>query len=144
MTVPQWTLLYFAIWTLLTLIFTVAIIRFQWIFTGKVQPKDIRADIVQGSPRYCRAMRAHANCVENLPVYGVIIFALTLLKLDSSLLNILASVFIVSRVCQTVTHVVFNDSNGMVTFRFLFFLIQIIIMFWMVGIIFASQFHSSI
>lgn len=138
MTIPQWTLLYFALWTLLTLIFTVGVMRFHLILTGKTQPKEFRADVVQGSPRYRQAIRAHANCVENLPVYGAIIFGLTLLKLDSSLLNTLAIIFIISRVCQTITHIALADSNRMVSIRFLFFFIQLVIMLWMIAMIIAT------
>jgi len=142
MTVPQWTLLYFALWTLLTLIFSVGVMRFHLIFTGKSQPNEFCADTPQGSSRYRRAMRAHANCVENLPIYGAIILALTVLKLDSSALNVLASIFIIMRICQTITHITFNETNRMVSFRFLFFFIQIVIMFWMAGIIFSTSHFS--
>ncbi len=90
MTIPQWTLLGFALWTLIVLISTIGITRLYLIFSGKVQPRNFRADEPHGSPRYRRAMRAHVNCVENLPVYGAIIFCLSLLKLDNALLNVLA------------------------------------------------------
>lgn len=131
MTISQWTLIIFALWTLLTLIFTVGVIRWRLILTGKTAPKSFKADELHGTPRYRRAMRAHANCVENLPVYGAIIFGLTLLKMNTPLLNVLAVIFIVSRICQTITHVAMNDTNRMALIRFTFFFFQVVIMFWM-------------
>ena len=131
MTIPQWSLICFALWTLLTMIFTIGVTRWYLILTGKSRPREFRADKPHGTPRYRRSMRAHSNCVENLPVYGAIILGLTLLKLDSPLLNLLAIIFIIARICQTLTHVVFVDTNRMVTIRFSFFFIQLVIMFWM-------------
>jgi len=46
------------------------------ILTGRVPIREFRADRVEGDDWYRRAMRAHANCVENLPVFGVIVLAL--------------------------------------------------------------------
>ena len=37
--------------------------------------KDFRADGTEGTDFYMRATPAHANCVENLPVYAAILFA---------------------------------------------------------------------
>ncbi|VVC75458.1 hypothetical protein AQUSIP_07480 [Aquicella siphonis] len=131
MTIPQWTLLGFAVWTLLVLISTIGITRWYLILCGQNQPREFRADEPHGSPRYRRAMRAHVNCVENLPVYGSIIFIITLLKLDNALLDVLAVTFMTARICQTITHVAFTDTNRMVLIRFAFFFTQLIIMFWM-------------
>lgn len=61
MNIPQWTLLCFALWTLLTLLFTVGITRWYLILSGKTRPREFRADELHGSLRYRRAMRAHAN-----------------------------------------------------------------------------------
>lgn len=131
MTIPQLTLLCFALWTLIVLIFTIGITRWYLILSGSVEPRHFRADELHGSPRYRRAMRAHINCIENLPVYAAIIFCITVVKLDNALLNILAIVFIIARLCQTITHVAFTDTNRMVLIRFLFYFIQLVIMFWM-------------
>lgn len=138
MTIPQWTLLYFSLWTLFMLVSTIGITRWYLILSGKAQAREFRADEPHGSSRYRRAMRAHANCVENLPVYGAIIFALTLLKLDSVLLNSLAIIFIMARICQTIIHVAFTDTNGWVLIRFSFFFIQLVIMFWMIALIISN------
>ena len=69
-------LLGFATWTLLLLMATVGVYRWSRILTGRVEVRNFRADQVEGEDWYKRAMRAHANCVENLPVFGAIVFAL--------------------------------------------------------------------
>jgi uncharacterized MAPEG superfamily protein len=52
-----------------------------------------------------RAMRAHANCVENLPVYAAIVVAIAASGVQSPMLDTLAVVLFAARVLQTVTHV---------------------------------------
>src|SRR5918998_2656003 len=69
-------LLGFATWTVLLLLATVGIYRWSRILKGRVPIREIRADEVEGKDWYKRSMRAHANCVENLPVFGAIVFAL--------------------------------------------------------------------
>ena len=75
MTVPVWMLLGFATWTVLLLLTTVGVYRWSRILTGRAPIREFRADRVEGEEWYKRAMRAHANCVENLPVFGAIVFA---------------------------------------------------------------------
>ena len=72
MTVPIWALLGFAAWTVLLLLFTVGTYRWSRILTGRVPIREFRADKVEGEEWYRRSMRAHANCIENLPVFGAI------------------------------------------------------------------------
>ncbi len=140
MTIPQWTLIGFALWTILTLLSTVGVTRWRLILSGKIQPKEFRADELQGSSRYRRSMRAHLNCVENLPVYGAIIFGLSLLGIRSHTLDVLAIIFIAARIGQTITHVTLNDTNRMVSIRFCYFLVQILIMLWMIILMIQYQF----
>ena len=76
MTVPVWMLVGFAVWTVLLLLATVGVYRWSRILTGRLPIRSFRADQVEGADWYIRAMRAHANCVENLPVFGAIVFAM--------------------------------------------------------------------
>ncbi|HET6416660.1 MAG TPA: MAPEG family protein, partial [Polyangiales bacterium] len=84
MSIPVWVLLAFAVWTLLVLVLTVGIYRWGLIFAGRVQVKEFRADQIEGSDRYRRSMRAHLNCVENLPVYGAIVLVIVVSGAQSS------------------------------------------------------------
>ncbi len=138
MTIPIWVLLGFAGWTLLTLLMTVGIYRWSRILSGQAEISAFPADVPHGDDWYRRSLRAHANCVENLPVYGAIAVAILASGVRSSVLDGLAIVFLLARVGQTVTHVAFTQTNRVVVVRFTFFFTQIICLFAM-GIITAIQ-----
>lgn len=98
---------------------------------------DFPADTPHGSPAYRRMMRAHANCVEVLPIYTAIVVVATAVGVDTLRLDVLAEVLIGARVLQTLTHVSFTETNATVALRFIFFFAQIICMVWM-GVIVAT------
>lgn len=131
MTVPVWVLLLFAGWTLLSLLATVGAYRWSRIFTGRASVSEWRADLPQGSEWYRRAMRAHANCVENLVVYGAIVVAIVASGVDAAILDTLAVVLITARVCQTLVHVGVQQTEPVATARFAFFFVQLVCMAWM-------------
>ena len=135
MTVPVWMLLGFATWTLLLLLATVGVYRWSRILTGSVPIRNFRADQVEGADWYLRAMRAHANCIENLPVFGAIVFALYVGNVASPLVNILATAILVTRIIQSLVHVCFGQTNTVVSIRFGFFFVQIVSFLWLIGII---------
>ncbi|MFW6067017.1 MAG: MAPEG family protein [Myxococcota bacterium] len=131
MSVPVAVLLGFAGWTLSTLVLTIGTRRIGSIAAGKAEPKDFRADVPHGSERYRQAMRAHANCVENLPVYGAVVLAIVATGVEAEILDTLALVFLAARVVQTTVHVVPPLTNFWVSIRFTFFSVQLICMAWM-------------
>jgi len=83
-------------------------------------------------------MRAHANCVENLPVYGAVVVAMLATGVQGQSLDALAIILLAARICQTVTHIAFEPTNIVVGVRFAFFLTQAICMISM-GIIVAVR-----
>lgn len=135
MTVPIWMLLGFAAWTVLLLMATVGVYRWSRILTGRVEIRNFRADQVGGDDWYKRAMRAHANCVENLPVFGAIVFALYVGNVTGGLVNVLAIAILIARMLQSLVHVCFVQTNTMASIRFAFFAVQIIGFLWLIGII---------
>jgi len=128
MTIPQWALLGFAVWTLLVLLCTVGTYRWSRILTGRTDISEWRADVPQGSEWYRRAMRAHMNCVENLPVFAAIVLCVSLAGADSPLVDFLAGGLLLARICQTMIHLVFAPSNPTASLRFFFFFLQVIFM----------------
>jgi len=136
--VPVWVLLGFAAWTLVTLFTTVGWYRWSRILTRRAQLSEFRADVVHGDDWYRRAMRAHANCVENLPVYGAVVVAMLATGVQGQSLDALAIILLAARICQTVTHIAFEPTNIVVGVRFAFFLTQAICMISM-GIIVAVR-----
>lgn len=135
MSIPVWVLLAFAVWTMLVLTLTVGIYRWGLVFAGRAQVNEFRADQVEGSDWYRRSMRAHLNCVENLPVYGAIVLVLVVSGAGSPLLDILALTLISARVVQTLIHVSWEQTNVLASLRFLFFFVQLICMLWMAALI---------
>ena len=135
MTLPVWMLLGFATWTVLLLLATVGIYRWSRILTGSVPIRSFRADKVEGADWYLRAMRAHANCIENLPIFAVIVFALYVGNIAGALVNSLATAILVARLVQSLVHVCFVQTNTMASIRFGFFFVQIVSFLWLIGII---------
>lgn len=128
-TVPILMVLLFAIWTLLLLVMTIGVYRWGSVFSGKAKLTDFPSDQVEGSDFYKRAMRAHANCVENLPVFVAIIFAVNATGISSNLINLLSVIVVVARVAQSLIHVSVVQSSKVIFVRFSFFLIQIVCFF---------------
>ena len=135
MSIPVWVLLAFAVWTMLVLMLTVGIYRWGLVFAGRAEVKEFRADRVEGSDWYRRSMRAHLNCVENLPVYGAIVLVIVVSGAGSSTLDILALTLMGARVMQTLIHVSFVQTNFVAVLRFGFFFVQLICMLSMAALI---------
>lgn len=125
MTVALWVLLAFAGWTVLTLLVGVGLVRWSLILTGRRRLNEFPADVPHGSTRYRRAMRAHANCVENLPVYGAVAVTAALSGVSGGVLDALPPVFMAARVAQTVIHVALAETSAAVGVRFAFFFTQL-------------------
>ncbi len=128
MSIPVWVLLGFAGWTLLTLVATVGAYRWSQILMRRAALSEWRADEPQGSEWYRRAMRAHMNCVENLPVYGAIVLAIVVSGVQGTFLDTLAIVLLVARVCQTLVHLGPPQTDVVVGIRFGFFFTQLVCM----------------
>lgn len=137
MTTPLWTLLAFAAWTLLVLLFGVGTQRWYLILSRRADLTSFPGDTPHGSVAYRRAMRAHANCVENLPVYGAIVLTAEITRLAAPYMGVLAVVFIICRIAQSLIHALLSESNTTIAFRFSFFCAQILIMLWMIASIAA-------
>ena len=134
MSLPTWMLLGFAAWTLL-LLMTIGAYRWSRIVTRRARISSFRADPVEGPDWYRRAMRAHANCIENLPVFAAIVFALHVADVTSPLINALAVVVLVARVIQSLVHVCFAQTDMVASVRFAFFFVQVTGFLWLTGIL---------
>ena len=71
-------------------------------------------------------MRAHANCIENLPVFGAIVLALYVGGVRGSAVNYLSVSVLGARVVQSLIHVCCVQTNAVVSLRFTFFLVQLL------------------
>ena len=134
MSLPVWMLVGFAVWTLLVLMM-IGVYRWSRILTRRAPISSFRADPIEGPDWYKRAMRAHANCIENLPVFGAIVFALHVASLASPLINALAVIVLVARIMQSLVHVCFVQTDMVASVRFAFFFVQVAGFLWLIGIL---------
>lgn len=131
MTIPVLVLLGFAGWTLLLLVSTVGIYRWSMILSGRATIREWTPDEPQGNALYRRAMRAHMNCVENLPVYGAVVLAAVATGVSSPWLDGLALTLLVARIVQSLLHVALEPTEVIAGARFGFFCVQVVCMAWM-------------
>jgi uncharacterized MAPEG superfamily protein len=87
-------------------------------------------------------MRAHANCVENLPVFAAIVFALYAGEVVHPTVNVLAVVILAARIMQSLVHVCLVQTNTVAAVRFGFYFVQIVSFLWLVAICVAALITS--
>ncbi len=121
MSIPVWVLLAFAMWTLLVLATTVGVYRWFRILTRRAHFGDYGEYKLEGQDWYKRGLRAHANCVENLPVYAAIVVAIEVSAVHETVLDALALALIGLRILHTLVHVGFRQTNRVVMYRSLLF-----------------------
>ncbi|MDH3200265.1 MAG: MAPEG family protein [Myxococcales bacterium] len=116
-------------WTLL-LVITIISVR-TWIsLMGKRESYSFKPDGSDVSEASVRLCRVHANCVENLPIFGAIILV-AIATGHSDITDSLALWVLAARVAQSVTHLI-STSNLAVTVRVTFFTVQLAIEAWWV------------
>jgi uncharacterized MAPEG superfamily protein len=128
MNIPVLVLLGFTAWTLLVLFGSIGVYRWSRILTGRASLAEWRADVPQGSDWYQRAMRAHMNCVENLPLYGALVVALNATGLQSGTVDRLAVMLLAARIGQTLAHIVLPPTDAATALRFSLFVVQVVCM----------------
>ena len=138
MSLSLWMLLGFAMWTLLVLVAGVGIERLTLIYRGRAGFASFPADVPHGSAGYRRAMRAHANCVENLPVFGTVVLTANITGSASHMVDVLAVIVMAARLAQTGVHVLFAVRDLTVAVRFSFYLVQVAAMIWIAARVAAA------
>jgi uncharacterized MAPEG superfamily protein len=118
----------FIAWALLLLVL-MEVIRSQLVLRGKVPANGFTPDNASLSPFMQRLARAHANCVEGLPIFGGLLLVAVVTG-RSSLTDPLAYVFLACRVFQSLVHLA-SLSPTAVTVRFTAFAAQMTIgVYW--------------
>ena len=115
-------------WTLFLLIL-METLRTRLILTKAIAANEFKPDNSNLSPFMQRLARAHANCVESLPVFGVLLIV-ALLTNQASITNPLAPWLLVARLIQSCAHLT-SLSVLAVYVRFIAFAVQIAIaVYW--------------
>lgn len=111
----------FAAWTLF-LVLLIGLYRGSLVIAGKRAPNQFDpggADVGEFSRRVCRA---HANCYENLPVFGALV-AVALVTGQTAATDGLALWVLGARIAQSIVHLA-STSNMAVNVRFVLYLAQ--------------------
>ena len=127
MTPTLFALLGFVSWALLLLVLMEAI-RTYLVATKAVPANGFVPDNANLSPFMQRLARAHANCLESLPVVGALLLA-AIATGRTAITDPLAPWLLGARVVQSVVHLA-SLSEAAVTVRFGFFAVQVAIAAW--------------
>lgn len=123
-------LLGFIAWTLLLLVI-METIRSRLVLTGAVAANGFQPDNANLSPFMQRLARAHANCLEGLPVFGGLLL-LAAVAGRTAVTDPLAWLLLGARVVQSLIHLA-STSPAAVTARFTAFAVQMgIAVYWVV------------
>lgn len=118
----------FAAWSLL-LLFLMEVIRSKLVLTKVVPANGFTPDNSNLSPFMQRLARAHANCIEGLPVFGGLML-IAVVADRTSVTDPLAYTFLCARIVQSVIHL-YSLSSLAVTLRFSAFAVQLAIgLYW--------------
>jgi hypothetical protein len=125
MLLSQWALLGFVIWTMLLVVGGIGVTRISLVMTRQARANSFNPSVPHGSERYQRSMRAHVNCVENLPIFAALVLLGSVLAVPGTLFQMAAFVVLPARVLQSLVHVASNRNRAVLA-RFAFFSIQLI------------------
>jgi uncharacterized MAPEG superfamily protein len=115
-------------WTLFLLILMEAL-RARLVLTKAIAANEFKPDNSNLSPFMQRLARAHANCVESLPIFGILLIV-ALLTDRADVTNPLASWLFVARLVQSCAHLA-SLTVPAVWVRFIAFAVQIAIaVYW--------------
>lgn len=116
------TLTGFVAWSLFLLVL-MEIIRSKLVLTKAVKANGFNPENSNLSPFMQRLARAHANCIEGLPIFGGLML-IALVASKTSITDPLAYIFLFARILQSVIHLI-STSALAVTFRFSAFAVQL-------------------
>ena len=89
MTASLHCLMGFVYWTVF-LVLCIATVRISQVATGKAASGDFPAGEKHGGDMYWRLNRAHANCLENLPIFAAVVLVAAAIGYGSDLFDNLA------------------------------------------------------
>ena len=123
----------FIAWSLFLLVL-MEVIRSKLVLTKAIPANGFNPDNSNLSPFMQRLARAHANCVEGLPIFGGLMLVAAVTG-RSAITDPLAYVFLSARILQSVIHLS-SLSAFAVTLRFTAFAVQMVIgVYWAIRLI---------
>jgi uncharacterized MAPEG superfamily protein len=123
-------------WALLLLVVMEAV-RSQLVLRGRVAANGFTPDNAGLSPFMQRLARAHANCIEGLPLFGGLL-VVAIITDRAHVTDPLAYLFLGSRMFQSLVHLA-SSSSAAVTVRFVAFAVQMAIgLYWAIKLLFGA------
>jgi uncharacterized MAPEG superfamily protein len=123
----------FVAWSLFLLVL-MEVIRSKLVLTRAVAANGFNPENSNLSPFMQRLARAHANCIEGLPIFGGLML-IALVAGRASITDPLAFIFLFARILQSVIHLS-SLSALAVIFRFSAFAVQLTIgVYWAVRLL---------
>jgi len=120
----------FISWTLFLLI-VMEVMRTWLVLVKKFPANEFKTDNSNLGPFLQRLARAHANCLEGLPIFGGLLI-IALITDQTSITDPLCYLFLVARIAQSLAHLA-SLSVTAVNVRFMFFSAQLAIgVYWAV------------
>jgi uncharacterized MAPEG superfamily protein len=116
-------------WTLVLLLVMEGI-RSYLTLSGKRKANEFAPDNTGLSPFMQRLARAHANCIEGLPLFGGLLLV-AIITGHSQITDPLAPVLLIARLIQSTIHLT-SISERAVKLRFSAFAVQLLIATWWV------------
>ena len=127
----QWALVGFVLWTLLIVLLGIGVPRVGSVLRKEARPNSFVASVPHGTERYQRTLRAHLNCVENLPVFAAVVLAAYAIG-QRQVADSVAMWVLLARVAQSTTHLI-GVNHMLVMIRATFFTIQSVLIVYMIG-----------
>jgi len=125
----------FVAWSLILLVL-MELIRSKLVVTKAIPANGFKPDNSNLSPFMQRLARAHANCVEGLPIFGGLML-IAVVSGRSAVTDPLAYAFLATRILQSIIHLT-SLSALAVTLRFTAFAVQMGIgVYWAVRLVVA-------
>lgn len=123
----------FVVWSL-SLLVLMEIIRAKLVVAGTFPATAFNPQNSNLSPFMQRLARAHANCIEGLPIFGGLM-VIALISDNSAITDPVAYVFLAARVLQSIIHLS-SQSSLAVTLRFAALTVQMVIaVYWTIKLI---------
>lgn len=118
----------FALWTLV-LVFVSVNWRVLEVLRGKSMNSWGRDDGIAVPALVKRMQHAHLNCLENLPIFAILVFAAYFMGKQPAV-DGLACYVLYARLAQSLVHLI-GTSAALVFVRATFYVIQVLIFFYM-------------
>jgi uncharacterized MAPEG superfamily protein len=124
MLLSYWALLGFVAWTLLLLVLGIGVTRVGQVMRREARANSFNPQVPHGTEAYQRRMRAHLNCIENLPIFASLVLLGGLLGASGAGFQAAAFAVLPMRIGQSIAHIA-SGRNRAVLVRFGFFSVQL-------------------